>query len=259
MNQNKRKLMPASELGIYCLMLIFLSFDVVIAESFIDFGDELILPDNELDLSIDLNKLDDKTTRPNFTGVWVLNHSASDDPKEVLNKIKKGKNDPPGGGKGSGRGPGGMGRGKPENGRPGGMAHSIDESLPIGNNNGPKLLEKLLINELVIQHNEPLFRVNMERIYTDLRGSSVSVLGGADQSVSFAGWEGNSLVIETTQDDTQKTNERFTLLTSPKRLERTTEIQLSGQKNNTVQIKQIYELKKQTIKSYNNSSFSFHF
>ncbi len=251
--------MPVPDLGIYCLMLIFLSVDVVIAEPLFDLGDELISPNNELHLSIDLNKLDDKTTRPNFTGVWVLNHSASDDSKEVLNKMKKGKNGPSGSGKRSGRGPGGMGRGKPESGRPGDMAHSIDESLPIGNNNGPELLEKLLINELVIQHNEPLFRVNMKRIYTDLRGSSVSVLGGADQSVSFAGWEGNSLVIETTQDDTPKTNERFTLLANPKRLERTTEIQLRGQKNNTVQIKQIYELKKQAIKSYNNSSFSFHY
>lgn len=243
MNLKKQKQMSASKLTIYGLILIVFSVKTGFADPMFNLEDELFSPDNELDLSIDLNKLDDKSTRPNFTGIWVLDHSVSDNPKQVLNKMKQGKNGPPDAGKGSGRGPGGMGRGKPGNGRPEGMARSMDESRPNENINHPEVLKKLLINELVIRHNEPLFRINMKRIYTDLRGSSISALRGSYQSVSFAGWEGNSLVVETTKDNAPKINERFTLLNNPQRLERITEIVLREQKNNTVQIKQIYELK----------------
>lgn len=84
----------------FCLLLILLTIDAVIAEP--EFK-----PGSELDLTIDLNEM----TRPNFTGVWVLNHSASDDHKEALNKMKKGNNGPPGGSKGAGRDSGRMGGG----------------------------------------------------------------------------------------------------------------------------------------------------
>lgn len=254
---NLKKQIFVSKSTMYILILSIFSVKTAFSEPMFNLEDELFSPDNKLDLSIDLDKLDDKSTRPNFTGIWVLDHSASDDPKQVLNKIKQEKNGPPGAGKGQGSG--GMGRGKPGSGRPEGMARTMDESRPNKNFNQPELLKKLLINELVIRHNEPLFRINMVRIYTDLRGSSISVLGGMNQSVSFAGWEGNSLIVETTKDNTPKINERFTLLSNPQRLERMTEIVLSEQKNNTVQIKQIYELKSQSVGSYKNSSHSFYY
>ncbi len=259
MKLKKQKRMSVSKLTIYGLILIFFCVKAGFSESMFNLEDEFFSPDNELDLSIDLNKLDDISTRPNFTGIWVLNHSVSDDPKQVLNKMKHGKNGPPGAGKASGSGPGGMGRDKPGNGRPEGMSRSMDGFRPNKNVNQPELLKKLLINELVIRHNEPLFRINMERIYTDLRGSSISVLGGANQSVSFAGWEGNSLVVETTKDNGSKINERFTLLSNPQRLERITEIVLREQKNNTVHIKQIYALKNHSVGNYNNSALSFYY
>lgn len=253
MIQNKRDFMSVFEPGLSFLILLFLCVDIVIAEAEFGAEYELILPNNKLDLSLNLNKLNDEMTRPNFTGVWVLDHSVSDDPKKILKNIKKSKNGLLDGGKGFGKGPeGGKRRGKPEKDRHGGMGRSMAKSPPFGNEKVADQLEKLIINKLVIQHNEPSFRINMgkygyKRIYTDLRGSSVSALGGVDQPVSFAGWEGNSLVIETTQNNAKKINEHFTLLTNPKRLERIIEILARDPENNTIQIKQVYELKNITI------------
>ena len=58
---------------------------------------------------------------------------------------------------------------------------------------------------LDITHEDPMLLIADEndqrrRIFTDFRGASVSVSSGLQQRVAVAGWEDDTLVVETTMD-----------------------------------------------------------
>jgi len=80
-------------------------------------------------------------------------------------------------------------------------------------------------------------------IYTDFRSSSVSALGDINQVVHIAGWEGNDLIIETTNSDGKRLIQSLKLLSHPHRLQRITELLISNNKSKSVKLKQIYKLK----------------
>jgi len=65
-------------------------------------------------------------------------------------------------------------------------------------------------------------------------------MGGLNQRVTTAGWEGRVLVMETIQSNGLRTIERLRLLTRPRRLEMVTELPIKDEKGKTVQVKQIF-------------------
>lgn len=130
--------------------------------------------------------------RPDFSGDWLLNTKASDDPREKVKEAAQASRQARGGGRGMG---GGMGGGR--QGRGGGMGGS--GGLSSGE------LSALLApaQELHITHEAPMLLIadenaQRQRLFTDFRGASVSVSGRLQQRVAVAGWEGAVLVVETT-------------------------------------------------------------
>ena len=176
--------------------------------------------------------------RPNFSGTWLLDKSASDNPEEVFKESLAKRKRPsffPGGGmpgRGSGMGPGGFGR------------------PPIGGMDKRKEFDKrplaeLSVDQLEIRHAEPELiivadQLDKQRIFTDFRGSSISALGGMQQKVVTAGWESNVLVIESRTSGVNVTIQRLRLLANPRRLERVTEIPSPGPEGESIKIKQIF-------------------
>ncbi|HFF8538765.1 TPA: hypothetical protein ACGEYK_002923 [Raoultella ornithinolytica] len=139
--------------------------------------------------------------RPDFSGHWLLNTKASDDPREKAKEAAQASRQAWGGGRGMGGGPGGMGRGggmsDGRQGRGGGMGGS--GGLSSGE------LSALLApaQELHVTHQDPMLLIadesdRRQRLFTDFRGASVSANGGLQQRVAVAGWEGAVLVVETT-------------------------------------------------------------
>ena len=124
--------------------------------------------------------------RPDFSGDWLLNTKASDDPLEKAKEAAQASRQARGGGMGGGRqGPGG------------GMGGS--GGLSSGE------LSALLApaQELHITHEAPMLLIadenaQRQRLFTNFRGASVSTSGGLQQRVATADWEGATLVVETT-------------------------------------------------------------
>lgn len=134
--------------------------------------------------------------KPDFSGYWVLNAEASDEPLEKAKAAMQSRKQAQGGGRGMGGGGmrrgGGMGGGQA--GRGGG-----DGGLPAGELAG--LLAPA--QALHITHDDPMLLIadendQRQHLYTDFRGASVSAGGGLRQRVAAAGWEGTMLVVETT-------------------------------------------------------------
>lgn len=127
------------------------------------------------------------TPRPDFSGDWVLNAKASDDPREKAKEAMQAPRQASGGssgGKGRGGGMGAMGRS-------GGLSSGELSALLAR------------AQELHITHQDPTLLIvdendQRQRLFTDFRGASVSASGGLQQRVSVAGWEGEELVVETT-------------------------------------------------------------
>jgi len=145
----------------------------------------------------------ESTTRLDFSGDWILNAKASDDPlekaKEAMQASRQTRIGNSGGmGRGGGVGrDGGMGGGRQGRGGMGGM--SGGGSLFTGE------LSTLLApaQELHVSHRDPMLLIadendRRQRLFTDFRGASVSASGGLQQQVAVAGWEGEALVVETT-------------------------------------------------------------
>jgi len=140
-------------------------------------------------------------SRPDFTGIWSLNPDVSDNPRERLKEAMQARRRSKGGGHGMGgsmgRG-GGMGRGMGGGGR-----KSPDRMGGRGMQPSADSLSLISADEQIdILHEEPMLLITDEndqrqRFFTDLRGSSVSASGGFQQRVSVAGWEGETLVVET--------------------------------------------------------------
>lgn len=141
-------------------------------------------------------------SRPDFSGHWVLNAKASDDPvekaKEAMKQAKGGGQGRGGmGGMGGGMGGGRQGRGSPE-----GMRGRSEPS--------PEMSALIASAEkLDITHEDPMLLVSDEndrrqRVFTDFRSASVSASGGMQQRVAVADWEGAALVVETTMSNGSK-------------------------------------------------------
>lgn len=131
--------------------------------------------------------------RPDFSGDWLLNTKASDDPREKAKEAAQASRQARGGGRGMG---GGMGGGR--QGRGGGMGGS-------GGRLSSGELSALLApaQELHITHEAPMLLIadenaQRQRLFTDFRGASVSTSGGLQQRVATADWEGATLVVEMT-------------------------------------------------------------
>ena len=124
--------------------------------------------------------------RPDFSGDWLLNTKASDDPREKAKEAAQASRQARGGGMGGGR-----------QGSGGGMGGS--GGLSSGE------LSALLApaQELHITHEAPMLLIadenaQRQRLFTNFRGASVSTSGGLQQRVATADWEGATLVVETT-------------------------------------------------------------
>lgn len=120
--------------------------------------------------------------RPDFSGDWLLNTKASDDPREKAKEAAQASRQARGGGR---------------QGRGGGMGGS--GGLSSGE------LSALLTpaQELHITHEAPMLLIadenaQRQRLFTDFRGASVSTSGGLQQRVATADWEGATLVVEMT-------------------------------------------------------------
>lgn len=138
-------------------------------------------------------------SRPDFSGLWILNTKASDDPQEKIKEaMKQARSAGRGMGGDSGRqGRGGMGGGRQGRGSPEGMERR--NKMPSGD------MSALIATaqKLDIAHKDPLLLITDEnaqrqKIFTDFRGASVSANGDLQQRVTVAGWEGTALVVETT-------------------------------------------------------------
>jgi hypothetical protein len=170
---------------------------------------------------------------PDFSGMWLLDKSASDNPEEIIKASHNKRKRPsffPGGGM-PGRGPE-MGRGGFSKPSFGGM----DDKHPPA---------ALTVEHLEITHSDPELRIvadqsNEQTIFTDFRSTSITALGGKQQRVVIAGWESNDLVIETRTLAGSATVQRLRLLENPRRLERVTEMPSPVPGGESIVIKQIF-------------------
>ncbi len=147
-------------------------------------------------------KVDDILPRPDFSGHWALNAQVSDDPLEKAKEAMQAMKQARGGGRGMvggmGRGGGmggGMGGGRQGRGAAGGMSGGLAS--------GDLSTLLAMAQELHITHQDPMLLIadendQVQRLYTDFRGASVSASGGLRQRVAVAGWEEGGLVVETT-------------------------------------------------------------
>ncbi len=158
--------------------------------------------------------------KPDLSGFWVLNEELSDDPRSKMKEFKNGKSQ---GfhGRGMGGGMGGGGGGGRMDGGPkkGGMGPSRTAMARIVRP----------ARSIKIKHEDPLLVIvddqgRKRRIYTDNRGSSISVSGGMNQQVSTAGWERDELVVETSSVKGGRFTQRYKLEADGSRLSLTTEM-----------------------------------
>ena len=223
------KLQLAYRLFVYCLLLYF---GVAQAES--DHQDPI--PTNQLAESTDVSHdsiHESARGHPNFSGMWLLDKSASDNPEEIIKASRDKRKKPSAfsGGGMPGRGPD-MGRRdftKPP-------FDGMDDKHPT---------VELTVEHLEITHSDPELRIvadhsDEQAIFTDLRGTSITALGGLQQKIVIAGWEDNELVIETRTLGGSATVQRLRLLENPRRLERVTEMPSPGPGGEPIVIKQIF-------------------
>lgn len=184
--------------------------------------------------------------RPDFSGTWVLDKSASDDPKQVMRSARAGRGKPsfrrtrgnagqrPGARGGPGRGSFGS---RPERG--GSRRGKSDGGTPIA---------ALSAEQLEIRHADPELVIATDRggerkFITDYRrSSSISAMGDSDQRVVTAGWEKDVLVIESRSAGGRVVVQRMRLLDQPGRLERVTELPALGRDGSLTEIRQVYAL-----------------
>ena len=153
------------------------------------------------DIDADINILTSK--KPNFTGLWVLNNEKSQNPHEELTQnMRKPDNAKGGRGKNGGGDGSHSGRGK-GNADKQGKNYSGSTKNSRGFKALPQELHTLLTasETLELKHEEALFSIlsksGLDKVYTDFR-SSVSSSNNPNQKVIIAGWEQNTLVVEST-------------------------------------------------------------
>ena len=177
----------------------------------------------------------DLRSHPNFSGRWILNEAASEDPeakiqaaREMMRTSRGTRGGMEGAGGQGGRGSGGMRGGRQGGaGSPGGSATRDREAMTdlraaIA---APRVLD--------LAHDDPMLSISAaserpRRVFTDFRGAVVSASGGLHQTVTAAGWEGEVLVVETTRDSGPRIVERLRLNASTGQLELSTDITSSA-------------------------------
>lgn len=191
---------------------------------------------------------DGPPARPDLSGSWRLNREMSDDPRkkiqEAMQRVRSANR-----GKGAGRG--GMGRGGQRGGGMGGRPSGArtggrDRGRPERESTFQEL--KALLNgseTLELTHKEPMLLIvtdggKRQRVFTDMRGGSVSAMGSMDQSVTIAGWEQDILIIETTNDPHPRLVQEFKLDANTHRLLVSTVVRLPWS-SETVSINRVYE------------------
>lgn len=175
---------------------------------------------------------------PDFSGTWVLDRSASDDPQDLKQSARKERSRSSGGFDMGGGRRGGPGAGRGRGGPPGGMAGKREDRQDM--------TRDLMQHRLVIVHREPELSIigprgQKQTIYTDFRGRSVSALQGLSGTSSplLAGWEGDVLVIE--RDDLSGSRiQRLKLLEDPVRLQRTTVLPSRDASGKKMRFRQVY-------------------
>lgn len=162
-------------------------------------------------------------SRPDFSGLWFLNAKASDDPSDKAQAARQAIKQAKGSGHGMGGGSGGRGRG-------GGMGGERQGRGSSGGMDGRSEMPSREISALIataekldISHQDPMLLVidendQRQRLFTDFRGASVSVSGGAQQRVAVAGWEGTALVVETSMNNGSKLIQNYQIDASTGRL-----------------------------------------
>lgn len=141
-------------------------------------------------------------TVPDFSGHWIFNARASDDPREKLREAMKSMRQAPGGRRGMGGGSGGHERG---GGKSRGRQGHGASAGPGGRSDMPREAWTALTAtpaRLDITHEDPMLLIadeheRRQRIFTDFRGTSVSASSGLQQRAMVAGWEDGALVVET--------------------------------------------------------------
>lgn len=145
-------------------------------------------------------------SRPDFSGDWVLDAAASDDPREKARAAWLGGHQGEGGRADGPSRTGTPGRGKGRGGQ-GGAGRSAG-TRPEGGTPAPGAWAALPepAKAMRILHEDPALSITDEHerrrhLYTDFRGTSVSASGGLHQRIATAGWEGGDLVIESNMLD----------------------------------------------------------
>lgn len=180
-----------------------------------------------------LTPSEERQARPDFSGHWVFNAKASDDPQEKVKEAMKAMQQAQGGGRGMGGGSGrqgrggGMGGGRQGHGSPGGMGGRSE--MPAGEMSALTATPE----RLDITHEDPMLLIadgndQHRKIFTDFRGASVSISDGPQQRVAVAGWEGAMLVAETTMNGGTKLIQRYQIDAETGQLMISSAAQLSG-------------------------------
>ncbi len=86
---------------------------------------------------------------------------------------------------------------------------------------------------LELAHQEPELIITRDgersqRLYSDNRGSTISLSKGVHQAVTVAGWENGDLVVETTRDGIPRVIQRFRLIAGAGQLAVITELTPPG-------------------------------
>lgn len=182
-----------------------------------------------------VNASDSPQVRPDFSGQWILNTKASDNPQDAAKEAMQASRMPMGGGQGMG---GGRGKGGGKGGGMGGGQHKQGMSQDSAKRS--EMYRQMLplldtAETLGISHQEPILLIGsgsaqQQRIFTDFSGASVSSSGGPQQRVTVAGWEGTVLVVETTLNSGSRLVQHYQLDTSTDQLMIDNAIQLEERK-----------------------------
>ncbi|WP_157606866.1 hypothetical protein [Sedimenticola selenatireducens] len=184
---------------------------------------------------------------PDFSGTWRLDKASSDDPEAKLQEARemmresRGMRGGMGGGFGRGKG-GDMEARRQGSGR--GRGRGASRGMPAASASEVRVLISSA-EILELSHADPMLLISVDggpqqRLFTDFRGAAVSASSSVPQAVTTAGWEGDVLVIETTQDSKPTLLQRYHLRTDSGQLEVITNLTLPGTSLN-VSIKCFYD------------------
>lgn len=180
---------------------------------------------------------------PDFSGTWLLDKAASDDPQAKIQEAREMMRES-NGMRGGMRGGFGRAKGGDMGGRRQGGGRGAPRGMPAASAGELRILISG-VEVLELSHADPMLLISVDggpqqRLFTDFRGAAVSASGSVPQAVTTAGWEGDALVIETTQDGNPTLLQRYHLNADTGQLEVITNLMLPGTSKN-VSIKYFYD------------------